>query len=65
MNTPEQIVDNAPKDTRLIRVEANVIAYFGDFFHAWKEGVRRSLSGGPVTSAQTAPTNTASADSQS
>jgi hypothetical protein len=65
MNTPDDILMNSPKDTRIIRVEANVIAYFGDFFHAWKEGVRRGLSGGPVTSAQTAPTNTASADSQS
>lgn len=45
MNTPEQILEAAPKDTRVIRVEANVIAYFGDFFQAWKQGISKGLTG--------------------
>jgi len=65
MNTPDQILDSAPKATRVIRVEANVIAYFGDFFQAWKEGIRKGLSANPEMCAHTAPTSTASARNRS
>lgn len=37
--TPEQILENAPKRTREVKVEANVVAYFGDLFIAWKEAI--------------------------
>jgi hypothetical protein len=63
--TPEQIADNAPKQTRIIAVEANVIAYFGDFFHAWKKGIRQGIIAGPAKSGHTTPSNTASARSRS
>jgi len=63
--TPDSILDNAPKDVRIISVEANVIAYFGDFFQAWKAGIKRGIiSGhlkGPAMSGRTDPSNTASA----
>lgn len=62
--TPEEIVDNAPK-TRIISVEANVIAYFGDFFHAWKKSVKQQIIGGPVKSDRIAPVGTASAHNPS
>jgi hypothetical protein len=63
--TPDNILDNAPKDVRIISVEANVIAYFGDFFQAWKAGIKRGIISGhlkvPATSGRTDPSNTASA----
>ena len=65
MPTPDEILDAAPKGTRVIQVEANVVAYFGDFFHAWKEGVKKQLIYGPVKSGHTAPSSTASAQSPS
>ena len=37
--TPEQILENAPKRTREVKVEANVVAYFGDLFIAWKQAL--------------------------
>ena len=60
--TPDEILDAAPA-TRLIKMEANVIAYFGDFFHAWKQGLKREITDGPVTYVHTAPSNTSSAHS--
>lgn len=63
--SPEQIMDTAPKKNRVIAVEANVIAYFGDFFHDWKEGIKRGIIVGPVKSGHTDPVNTASAQSPS
>ena len=65
MNIPDQILEAAPKDTRVIRVEGNVIAYFGDFFQAWKEGIRKGLSANPEKCAHTTPTSTASAHNRS
>jgi hypothetical protein len=41
MRTPEQILDAAPKKAKEVRIEANVVAYFGDLLMAWK----RSVSG--------------------
>ncbi|NDG73559.1 MAG: hypothetical protein EBY32_20100, partial [Proteobacteria bacterium] len=61
--TPDEILDAAPTTTRIIKMEANVIAYFGDFFHAYKEGLKREITAGPATSAHIAPSNTSSAHS--
>jgi hypothetical protein len=36
MPSPEQILDDAPKQAREVLVEANVVAYFGDLLMAWK-----------------------------
>jgi hypothetical protein len=36
MPSPEKILEQAPKKTREVRVEANVLAYFGDLLMAWK-----------------------------
>jgi hypothetical protein len=62
--TPDEILDAAPTNTRLIKMEANVIAYFGDFFHAWKQGIKREIICGPAKSDHKAPSNTSSAHSQ-
>ena len=62
--TPDEILDAAPTETRLIKMEANVIAYFGDFFHAWKQGLKQEITDGPARSVHTAPSNTSSAHSQ-
>ena len=63
--TPEDILENAPKGPRIIKVEENVIAYFGDLFQAMKQGIKHKLNEGPQKSAHTAPTNPASAQNQS
>lgn len=39
MPSPEQILEDAPKKTREVRVEANVVAYFGDLLMAWKRAI--------------------------
>jgi hypothetical protein len=39
MPSPEQILDAAPKTTKEVRIEANVVAYFGDLLMAWKRAV--------------------------
>ena len=39
MRTPEQILEQAPKKTKEVRIEANVVAYFGDLLMAWKRAV--------------------------
>ena len=39
MRTPEQILDAAPKQTKEVRIEANVVAYFGDLLMAWRRSV--------------------------
>lgn len=39
MPSPDQILEAAPKKAREVRVEANVIAYFGDLLMAWKRAV--------------------------
>ena len=39
MPSPAQILEDAPKKTREVRVEANVVAYFGDMLMAWKRAV--------------------------
>lgn len=39
MPSPEQILDTAPKKTKEVLIEANVLAYFGDLLMAWKRTV--------------------------
>lgn len=39
MPSPDQILDQAPKKTKEVRVEANVVAYFGDLLLAWKAAI--------------------------
>jgi len=63
--TPDDILENAPKGPRIIEVDANVIAYFGDLFQAMKQGIKQKLNEDPQKSAHTAPSNTASAHSRS
>ena len=43
--SPDQILDHAPRKARILRVDANAIAYFGDLFHAWKVALRQSVAG--------------------
>lgn len=38
--SPDQILDYAPRKARVLRVDANVVAYFGDMLHS----LRGSLS---------------------
>ena len=45
-STPEYILDYDPRERRVIKVEANVVAYFGDLFHA----LRAALSEADGTS---------------
>jgi hypothetical protein len=44
MPSPEQILDDAPKEVREVLVEANAIAYLGDLLMAWKAAVLRAAS---------------------
>ena len=59
--TPETILETAPKKTRVLRVDANVVAYFGDLLSAMRKG----LSEGLVNSVRTGQSNTASAQNLS
>ena len=61
--TPDEILETAPKGVRVIRVDANVVAYFGDFFHAWKESVKREIISAPKIG-HSSPANTASSHSR-
>jgi hypothetical protein len=65
MITPDEILENAPKMPRVIKVEANVIAYFGDMFHALRQSIHKKISEDPVRSARIVPSNTASSHNQS
>ena len=62
MPTPEQILELAPKTSRPLKIEANVVGYFGDFFQSWKGAVKREITS---DSARIAPKYTASAGNQS
>ncbi len=42
--SPDQILDHAPRKARILRVDANAIAYFGDLFHSFKVAMRQSVS---------------------
>ena len=65
MNTPDDIIEHAPKTPRVIKVEANVIAYFGDMFHALRQSIYKKISEDPEMSVRINPLNTASARNQS
>lgn len=57
----ESILEYVPKAPRVLKVDMNVIAYFGDLFHAFQQG----LSASPATSARKVPEDTASAQNRS
>jgi len=59
--TPDTILDYSPTAPRVLKVDANVIAYFGDYFHAFRQG----LIAAPVSPAHTVQANTASAQNPS
>jgi len=68
----ESILEYVPNAPHVIKVDANIIAYFGDYFHAFQEGLRQSPNtgskkpiGSPLNSARISPINTASAQNQS
>jgi hypothetical protein len=63
--SPQEILDNAPSEPRYIRVDACVIAYFGDFLHAFHQGLRKGVTEAPRSFGRTIPSNTASAHSRS
>ena len=51
--TPEQILEGAPKKSRSVPLDPNVIAYFGDLILNMNAGVRRiaiGANGTPVAS---------------
>jgi len=66
MPTPEQILET-PATPRVLKVDANVIAYFGDYFQAFCEGMHNAieLTVSPVKSSRKAQSNTASSRSRS
>ena len=63
--TPEHILENAPRASRVLKIDVNVIAYFGDLFHAIQEGLKQGINEAPATSARTNRSNTASARNRS
>ena len=62
---PDSILEYVPKADRVLKVDANVIAYFGDLFHAFQEGLRQSPNASPQRSVHTSPASTASAHNPS
>lgn len=62
MPTPEQILET-PATPRVLKVDANVIAYFGDYFQAFCEGMRFTV--GPLSSSRKVQSNTASSQNPS
>ena len=42
MPSPDEILESTPQP-REVRVEANVVAYFGDLLMAWKRSVEQQL----------------------
>jgi hypothetical protein len=61
--SPDTILETAPKTNRILKVDANVIAYFGDFFLSVERGLR--VSAAPLKPAHTAPKYTASSQNRS
>jgi hypothetical protein len=59
--TPEAILEAAPKKTRVLRVDANVVAYFGDLLSAMRKGISEGL----VNSVRKGQSNTASSQNPS
>jgi hypothetical protein len=56
-------METAPKTNRILKVDANVIAYFGDFFLSVERGLR--VSAAPLNPVHTAPRYTAFSQSRS
>lgn len=53
--SPDQILDHAPKvKARIVKVDANVAAYFGDLFFGLRKGLKDSV-GGPAVPSKPAP----------
>jgi hypothetical protein len=46
--TPEYILEYDPRENRVIKVEANVVAYFGDLFHALRAALSKTDRVPPV-----------------
>jgi hypothetical protein len=71
--SPDQILDYAPRNkARIVEVDANVAAYFGDLFKEMREGLKGAAAGAPVkktggslSSVRTAPSGTAAARNRS
>jgi hypothetical protein len=63
--TSETILDT-PSKARVLKVDANVIAYFGDYFHAFCQGMHNAVTiVTPGKSVRRDPSNTASARNRS
>ena len=60
--TPDAFLDYSPTGSRVLKVDANVIAYFGDYFHAFCQGMRNAveLTVAPVSPFRKDPSNIAS-----
>ena len=57
--TPEAILEHTCE--RIIKIDANIIAYFADYFYALRQG----LNVVPATNARTTQSDTASAQNRS
>jgi hypothetical protein len=45
--SPDQILDYAPRNkARIVEIDANVAAYFGDLFRDMREGLKGSAAAG-------------------
>jgi hypothetical protein len=56
MDTPDDILERAKNEKPIvIKIEANVVAYFGDLMHQWKEGVRKGITDGPAMTGRRVP----------
>jgi len=47
-SSPEHILEYEPRDKRVIKVEANVVAYFGDLFNGLRAALTKSDGASPV-----------------
>ncbi len=63
--SPDQILDYAPRTHRIVRVEANVAAYFADLFAALRKTLSDAPRSVPLNTARKALSNTASSQSRS
>lgn len=41
--SPDQILDYAPRKARIVRVDANVVAYFGDMLHSLSSRLKSTV----------------------
>jgi hypothetical protein len=67
--SPDQILDYAPRNkARIVEIDANVAAYFGDLFRDMREGLKGAGAAGKkqkLTAAHKAPSGTAAARNRS